>query len=347
MSKISGKRLKNSSTLKAPSKNSGNAITVTAIRQKTTKQDKTARDAEKINSDSLCDPDIKPVFSPIHAVHLAELNLIWPANPRIPTIASRRAWCAARNLDPRQVNRWWWKCKQTARTRRIFVPDENYELDVGIPPEIPLEVDVKLEAEDIVDTSHPPSDATLTSDDSTMSFTRSQSKGKRPVPLTARILRSNARLFADVAPSSSRLSSPVASSLPSSSPPPECRRSSSPIATSDTLLDLKLETDVVVPLSCAYATTNEDRPETPVPSLTADLDLCALLDINPVPYNPADYEFPSVDCAVSLDPACYTFSSPDIPSCNIVDMNTRYPTWCFSGFRVCFDGSIIGVCGCS
>ena len=75
-----------------------------------------------------------PQQNRIPPVYLEELAAIWEANKRMPSAASRRAWARARNLIPAKVNNWWYRKKTTAKKNGIFVPEETYELPIGIPP---------------------------------------------------------------------------------------------------------------------------------------------------------------------------------------------------------------------
>ncbi|KAG9225073.1 hypothetical protein CCMSSC00406_0008763 [Pleurotus cornucopiae] len=89
-------------------------------------------------------------FRPIAKIHLDELKAIWPADPRIPSPASRRAWSLARKISPARVNSWWYNRKREAKRLRIKIPkNEEYELPTGQPPEIPEDhVNLKEEAVD-------------------------------------------------------------------------------------------------------------------------------------------------------------------------------------------------------
>jgi len=73
----------------------------------------------------------------MHALHLQELNDVWETDRRIPTVSSRRKWAEARNLNPINVHNWWYRRKKIAKKFRIRIPAGVYELDVGVPPEIP------------------------------------------------------------------------------------------------------------------------------------------------------------------------------------------------------------------
>ncbi|PPQ79748.1 hypothetical protein CVT24_010122 [Panaeolus cyanescens] len=197
----------------------------------------------------------------MHAVHYAELKAIWPANPRIPSTVSRRAWAVARNLDPQRVNSWWSRAKLSAKLRGVCIPDESYELDVGVPPEIPPPVQEDVEATSMASLTRP--------------------------------------------------SSPLRSSLPPSSPPPESCRLSPPIGTSDTLWDLKLNYDDVATSDNLELMLGQSRPVTPIPSLTAELDLCMLMGTQPMTRSDLQVLYPYFGSYSSLDPSCYAFSSPD------------------------------------
>ncbi|KAH6881238.1 hypothetical protein BKA70DRAFT_1238434 [Coprinopsis sp. MPI-PUGE-AT-0042] len=94
---------------------------------------------------------MKRTYASMHLLHSEELSALWPADPRIPTPASRNAWALARNLNPVNVNAWWYRRKKVAKKLRIKIPRDEYVLDVGIPPIIPEEDDdvrVKTENEE-------------------------------------------------------------------------------------------------------------------------------------------------------------------------------------------------------
>ncbi|KAE9392149.1 hypothetical protein BT96DRAFT_1023734 [Gymnopus androsaceus JB14] len=81
------------------------------------------------------------VYYPISLIPLAnidELNEIWDADKRYPTLSSRRRWALARNLEPTLVNQWFWSKRNGARKKKIALNPEQYDLPVGNPPEIPV-----------------------------------------------------------------------------------------------------------------------------------------------------------------------------------------------------------------
>ncbi|KAF8632373.1 hypothetical protein AX15_001907 [Amanita polypyramis BW_CC] len=78
-----------------------------------------------------------PKQNRIPNVYLEELAAIWEADKRTPSAASRRAWALARNLNPAKVNNWWYRKKTIARKHGVVLPEETYELSVGIVPPLP------------------------------------------------------------------------------------------------------------------------------------------------------------------------------------------------------------------
>ncbi|KAI3619937.1 hypothetical protein WG66_002961, partial [Moniliophthora roreri] len=100
----------------------------------------------------------KPFIRGMPKAILLELDAIWEADKRTPTLQSRRNWANARKINPQLVNRWYWKKKSYAKRQGVQLPSdtEMYELDVGIPPEIQLEeppvvkTELKLELEDLI-----------------------------------------------------------------------------------------------------------------------------------------------------------------------------------------------------
>lgn len=80
-------------------------------------------------------PD-KPQYAVFAGIYSAELHRVWENDQRIPTVSSRRAWAAARNVNPSAVHAWWQKRKARAKKLKIHVPDEMYDMEVGIPPKL-------------------------------------------------------------------------------------------------------------------------------------------------------------------------------------------------------------------
>ncbi|KAJ4470726.1 hypothetical protein C8R41DRAFT_984241 [Lentinula lateritia] len=81
----------------------------------------------------------------IPLANIDELNELWEADERLPTLSSRREWSIARNLHPTAVNEWWWARRRQARDRGVGLSCENYHLSVGNPPDTVL---IKIEPVD-------------------------------------------------------------------------------------------------------------------------------------------------------------------------------------------------------
>lgn len=85
--------------------------------------------------------DIKPTLltkSKIVYKHLPEhvsreLSAIWEADRRIPTVESRRRWALARGVGPVRVHNWWYRRRKVAKTLKVSIPPDSYELLVGDP----------------------------------------------------------------------------------------------------------------------------------------------------------------------------------------------------------------------
>ncbi|KAG1736638.1 uncharacterized protein EDB91DRAFT_1012979, partial [Suillus paluster] len=61
---------------------------------------------------------------------LEELWVIWKSDPRVPTIASRRAWAASRNISPMRIDNWFSLRKAQAKKTRQPISNETYELSL-------------------------------------------------------------------------------------------------------------------------------------------------------------------------------------------------------------------------
>ncbi|TFK17938.1 hypothetical protein FA15DRAFT_710342 [Coprinopsis marcescibilis] len=79
----------------------------------------------------------KDVYQPLHVLHFEELARAWDKDLRIPTVASRKAWAAARGMNPVNVHSWWYRCRHVVKKLRIKILLETYDIDVGTPPDIP------------------------------------------------------------------------------------------------------------------------------------------------------------------------------------------------------------------
>jgi hypothetical protein len=78
-------------------------------------------------------------------VHLQELWDEWKSENRVPTVASRRAWAAARKVSPHHVHSWFSRRKTQANKAGRTLAEGTYVLSVGSPPEARDFVAVKKE----------------------------------------------------------------------------------------------------------------------------------------------------------------------------------------------------------
>lgn len=85
------------------------------------------------------------MYQRLQQVHFDELTRIWDGDRRIPSASSRRAWAEARNLNPVNVNSWWYRRRDYAKKLRIKIPKDTYELEAGEPPPVPVKEEVKEE----------------------------------------------------------------------------------------------------------------------------------------------------------------------------------------------------------
>jgi hypothetical protein len=106
-----------------------------AVSQGTSTSNKRLRKSEKAT----------PAYQAPSTIHFEELAQIWEGDQRIPTAASRRAWCLARNINPANINNWWYRRKVVAKKAKITIPEGTYDLPIGNPPD--LSVKTKVEEE--------------------------------------------------------------------------------------------------------------------------------------------------------------------------------------------------------
>ncbi|KAK7048163.1 hypothetical protein R3P38DRAFT_2867747 [Favolaschia claudopus] len=69
-------------------------------------------------------------------VHHQELQSIWPADPRIPSLRSRKAWALARNVEPAYVHNWFRRRRLKAKQLNVTIPEDTYELPVRNPLQV-------------------------------------------------------------------------------------------------------------------------------------------------------------------------------------------------------------------
>ncbi|KIJ98422.1 hypothetical protein K443DRAFT_627921 [Laccaria amethystina LaAM-08-1] len=97
-----------------------------AVSQGTSTSNKRLRKSEKAT----------PAYQAPSTIHFEELAQIWEGDQRIPTAASRRAWCLARNINPANINNWWYRRKVVAKKAKITIPEGTYDLPIGNPPDL-------------------------------------------------------------------------------------------------------------------------------------------------------------------------------------------------------------------
>ncbi|KAG0699493.1 hypothetical protein DFH29DRAFT_936300 [Suillus ampliporus] len=101
---------------------------------------------------------------------LEELWVIWKSDPRVPTIASRHAWAASRNISPIRVDNWFSVRKGKAKKARQPIANETYELSLE-PRVVPVTLGVKRELlSPSPACSSDTTDITLPSDDTLVPF---------------------------------------------------------------------------------------------------------------------------------------------------------------------------------
>ncbi|KIK40558.1 hypothetical protein CY34DRAFT_67279, partial [Suillus luteus UH-Slu-Lm8-n1] len=59
-----------------------------------------------------------------------ELLAIWKADPRVPTVTSRHAWAASRNVSSARVDQWFSARKFLAKKSGRTISNDPYELSV-------------------------------------------------------------------------------------------------------------------------------------------------------------------------------------------------------------------------
>lgn len=92
---------------------------------------------------------------------LEELWSIWRADPRVPSIKSRRLWAISHHANPRLVDNWFLRRRTCAKKAGKPIQDGSYDLplDTSIPPKREQsENPIELELEAVPDL---PSDDTL------------------------------------------------------------------------------------------------------------------------------------------------------------------------------------------
>ncbi|KAG8214673.1 hypothetical protein J3R82DRAFT_9751 [Butyriboletus roseoflavus] len=70
----------------------------------------------------------RPAGERLKSSVLEELWSIWQADPRVPSVKSRRSWAISRNASPRLVDNWFLRRKTCAKNMGQPIPDGSYDL---------------------------------------------------------------------------------------------------------------------------------------------------------------------------------------------------------------------------
>lgn len=75
----------------------------------------------------------RPAGERIKSSVLEELWSIWRADPRVPSVKSRRSWAISRNATPRLVDNWFLRRKTCAKKAGQPIPNGSYDLPLDWP----------------------------------------------------------------------------------------------------------------------------------------------------------------------------------------------------------------------
>lgn len=75
----------------------------------------------------------RPARERLKSSVLEELWSIWRADPRVPSVKSRRSWAISRNANPRLVDHWFLRRKTCAKKAGQPIPDGSYDLPLDPP----------------------------------------------------------------------------------------------------------------------------------------------------------------------------------------------------------------------
>lgn len=75
----------------------------------------------------------RPARERLETSVLEELWSIWRADPRVPSIQSRRAWAIYHNANPRLVDSWFCRRRTGAKKAGQPIPGEPYDLPLDPP----------------------------------------------------------------------------------------------------------------------------------------------------------------------------------------------------------------------
>ncbi|KAG2338720.1 hypothetical protein BDR05DRAFT_968867 [Suillus weaverae] len=98
-----------------------------------------------------------------------ELWVIWKSDPRVPTIASRHAWAASRNVSPLRVDQWFCSRKSQAKKLGQPISNDSYELSLE-PRAVPVKHEVQREPLSPSPACSDKTDINSPSDDTLVSF---------------------------------------------------------------------------------------------------------------------------------------------------------------------------------
>lgn len=307
-------------------------------------------------------PITKHTYDPIAPVHFEELSNIWETDRRIPTRASRNAWSLARNLNPINVNSWWYRRRVVAQKFRIKIPRDSYELDVGTPPLVvgklkELRMSIYPPGSAYSDPAFPISgtgDTLLDLSSSTCADLAASNKnlfGDSDTPGKGAYIH-DPKISEDIIVASDStvdLLTPAirdSSPLPPSSPPPSSPSilpSSSLICKASPEVNFNLSTESTTPGS--DGTLVLDRGFSIPPDEWKRINLGIKLIDSVIYFFVAEsYMFiPVAELDGNFD------KSPQLTPCQWSEAFLSFytfPTWCFSGFRTAYDGSIVCDCLC-
>jgi hypothetical protein len=114
-------------------------------------------------------PSPKPLVPLLTPTVRKELWVIWKSDPRVPTIASRHAWAASRNISPFRVDQWFGARKSRAKKLGQPISNDTYELSLE-PRAIPANLEVKRELLSPSPSCSEKTDINSLSDDTLFSF---------------------------------------------------------------------------------------------------------------------------------------------------------------------------------
>ena len=295
----------------------------------------------------------KTQHRPLHALHFEELEKIWEADRRIPTVSSRRAWAEARDLNPTNVHSWWYRRRPLARKLKIKIPRDEYELGVGAPPVIPkieeINAEISTEMNEISGTASSDVESELSSSLPVISDAQTSSSVAcaldqpfmAPNPLFKELSSEMSAYIGSSSPVQdfslpvpSSTSTPSRdSSLPPSSPPPT---STPPPCLLTFPEDMIVEDDKIGAPNCLLGILFIPK-------------VCLLVFMRP---DPLPTERQEICSSTSFVPHSFSDRISRIGTLETAKLSSDrvslplFPTWCLSGYRISYDGCFVGLCSC-